>query len=101
MMSALRLLGYWFSGTSFHQIGKLGVSGFYAFFCGRHINFLPTYCRSPSWVHRWELPVLRYPRNMVIYHYPLVGVIFMVTLHVFIIKNYPNSFSNYYPKYTF
>ena len=40
-------------------------------------------------------------RNVVIYHYPPVGVIFMVILHVFIIKNYPNLFSNYYPKYTF
>ena len=37
---------------------------------------------------------------MVIYHYPLIGVIFMVILHIFIIKNYPNLFSNYYPKYT-
>ena len=26
--------------------------------------------------------------------------IFMVILHVFIIKIYPNLFSNYYPKYT-
>ena len=40
-------------------------------------------------------------RNMVIYHYPPVGVILMVILHVFIIKNYPNLFSNYYPKYIF
>ena len=37
---------------------------------------------------------------MVIYHYPPIGVIFMVILHVFIIKNDPNLFSNYYPKYT-
>ena len=37
---------------------------------------------------------------MVIYHYLLIGVIYMVILHVFIIKNYPNLFSNYYPKYT-
>ena len=35
---------------------------------------------------------------MVIYHYPLIQVIYMVILHVFIIKNYPNLFSNYYPK---
>ena len=35
--------------------------------------------------HRWVLPVLRYHRNTVVYHYPLVGVIFMVILHVFII----------------
>ena len=42
--------------------------------------------------HRWSLPVLCYPRIMVIYHYPLVGVIFMVILHVFIIKNDPNFF---------
>ena len=40
-------------------------------------------------------------RNVVIYHYPPVGVIFMVILHVSVIKNYPNLFSNYYPKYTF
>ena len=40
-------------------------------------------------------------RNVVIYHDPQVGVIFMVILHVSIIKNYPNLFSNYYPKYTF
>ena len=37
---------------------------------------------------------------MVIYQYPPIRVIFMVILHVFIIKNYPNLFSNYYPKYT-
>ena len=49
--------------------------------------------------HRWALTVLHYPRNMVIYHYPLIGVIYMVILHVFIIKNYPNLSSNYYPKY--
>ena len=50
--------------------------------------------------HRWALPVFHYPRNMVIYHYPPIEVIFMVILYVFIIKNYPNLFSNYYPKYT-
>ena len=49
--------------------------------------------------NRWALPVLHYPRNMVIYHYPPVGVIFMVILYVFIIINYPNLFSNYHPKY--
>ena len=42
-----------------------------------------------SWValsrHIRVLPVLRYPRNMVIYHYPLIGVIFMVILLIFII----------------
>ena len=37
---------------------------------------------------------------MVIYHYPPIGVIYMLILHVFIIKNYPNFFSNYYPKFT-
>ena len=37
---------------------------------------------------------------MVIYHYPPIGVILMVILHVIIIKNHPNLFSNYYPKYT-
>ena len=40
--------------------------------------------------HRWELPVLHYPRTMVIYHISLVGVIFMVILDFFIIKNDPN-----------
>ena len=50
--------------------------------------------------HRCALPVLCYPKNMAIYHYPPIGVLFMVILHVFIIKNYPNLFSNYYPKYT-
>ena len=53
-----------------------------------------------DWRHRWAVPVLRYPRNMVICHYPLIGVIFMVILHFIIIKNYPNLFSNYYPKST-
>ena len=51
-------------------------------------------------IHRWALPVFRYPRNVLIYHYPPIRVIFMVILHVFIIKNYPNLFSNYYHKYT-
>ena len=55
------------------------------------------YCR---WQHGRVLPVFRYPRNMVIYHYPLIGVIYMVSLHIIIIKNYPNLFSKYYPKYT-
>ena len=36
--------------------------------------------------HILELPVLGYPRNMVIYHYPVIGVIFIVNLYVFIIK---------------
>ena len=49
--------------------------------------------------HRWALPVPPYPINMVIHHCPLIGVIYMVILHIFIIKNYPNFFSNYYPKY--
>ena len=38
---------------------------------------------------------------MVIYPNPLFGVIFMITLHVSIIKHYPKLFSNYYPKFTF
>ena len=46
--------------------------------------------------HIWALPVLRYPRNMVICYYPLIGVIYMVILHFLIIKNYPSLFSNYY-----
>ena len=37
---------------------------------------------------------------MVIYHYPLIWVIFMVILLIFIIQNYPNFFSKYYPKFT-
>ena len=53
-----------------------------------------------TWRHRWELSVLCYPRNMVIYHYPPVEVILTVILHIFIIKNYSHLFSNYYPKYT-
>ena len=56
----------------------------------------------PQWTvnHRWISPVLRYLRNMVIYHYPLIGVVYMIILHVFIIKNGPNLFSNYYPNST-
>ena len=50
--------------------------------------------------HRWVLPVLRYPRNMVIYHNPHIGVIFMVILLIFIIQNYPNFFSKYHPEFT-
>ena len=33
--------------------------------------------------------------------YPLVGVIFMVILHVIIMNIYPNLLSNYHPTYTF
>ena len=54
--------------------------------------------RNPD--HRWALPVLNYPRDLVISHYPSIEVIFMIILHVFIIKKNPNLFSNYYPKYT-
>ena len=43
-----------------------------------------------TYKHILALTVIRYLRNMVIYHYPLVGVIYMVILHVFIIKNHPN-----------
>ena len=50
--------------------------------------------------HRCVLPVLHYPVNMDIYHYPLIGVIFMVSLLIFIIQNYPNFLSKYYPKFT-
>ena len=49
---------------------------------------------------RWALPVLHFPINMVIYHYPPVAVIFMVILHVSIIKSHPNLFSSYYSKHT-
>ena len=42
--------------------------------------------------HRWVLPVLRYPSNLVIYHYPPFWVILMVILLIFIIQNYPNFF---------
>ena len=55
---------------------------------------------NPPPHHRRVLPVLRYPRHTVIYHYPLIGVIFMVVLLIFIIQNYPIFFSNYYPKFT-
>ena len=54
----------------------------------------------PRVEHRWVLPVLRYPKNMFIYHYPLIGVILIVILLIFIIQNYPNLFSKYYPKFT-
>ena len=37
-------------------------------------------------MHRWAFPVICYPRNMLIYHYPIFGVTFMVILYVFIIK---------------
>ena len=40
--------------------------------------------------HRRVLSVIRYPRNAVIYHYPLFWVILMVILLIFIIQNYPN-----------
>ena len=58
------------------------------------------YNRGTDVEHRWALPSVHYPRNMVIYHYPPIGVIFMVILHVFTTKNYPNFSSNYYPKHT-
>ena len=51
--------------------------------------------------HKWELPVLRYARNIIIYQYPVVWLIFMAILHVFITNNYPKLFSNNYPKYKF
>ena len=34
-----------------------------------HIDLLPLPCR-------WAFPVLNYPRNMVIYHYPPIGVLY-------------------------
>ena len=49
--------------------------------------------------HRWTLPVIHYPRNIVTYNNPPIGLIFMVILHGVLIKNYPNLFSNYYPRY--
>ena len=57
--------------------------------------------KASHYTHRWALTVLRYPRNIVIYHDPPVGVIFMVIVHVFIINNYPNFYSHYQPEYTF
>ena len=39
--------------------------------------------------HRWVLPVLHYPSNLVIYHYPPFWEILMVILLIFIIQNYP------------
>ena len=68
--------------------------------CDPPFQDFPVHAHLPHVQYIWVLPVLRYPRNMVIYHYPLIGVIYMVILHIFIIKNYPNFFSNYYPKYT-
>ena len=66
----------------------LGCYGCYFCACG---------CRS---CHRWALPVICYPINMAIYPYPSFGVIFMIILHAFIIKNYTKLFSNYHPKFT-
>ena len=40
--------------------------------------------RLPPLKHRRTLPVLRYPRNTVIYNYLPIGVIFMVILHIFL-----------------
>ena len=42
--------------------------------------------------HRWVLPVLRYPSNVIIYHYPIFWIILMVILLILIIQNYPNCF---------
>ena len=68
------------------------MRGQWNIFCQRHIS-------RTSYHHRWALPVLHYPTNMVIYHYPPIEVIFMVILHVFIIKYYPYLFSSYYHKF--
>ena len=52
------------------------------------------------WEYLWELPASRYPTIMVIYPYPLFGLIlwWVCTLYY---KNYPKLFSNYYPESTF
>ena len=62
------------------------------------VHFNNQLLTDPYCYHRWALTVLHYPRNKVICQHPLIGVIYMVILHVFIIKNHPNWFSNYYPK---
>ena len=45
------------------------------------VEVIPPAGVMPPLEHRRVLPVLCYPRNMVIYHYPLIGVIFMVIYH--------------------
>ena len=53
---------------------------------------LNNYGVKASGEHRRVLPVLRYPRNVVIYQYPLFWVILLVIFLIFIIQNYPNFF---------
>ena len=36
--------------------------------------------------HRWPLLILHYPRNIIIYNFPLIGVIYMVIMHVLLSK---------------
>ena len=48
--------------------------------------------------HRWELPVLRYHIIRGNYHYPFLGIIFLVILHDFIRQNYQTNQSD---RYTF
>ena len=66
------------------------------------LAFLPSSTCSPvpCCPHIWVFSVLRYPSNVVIYHYPLFWVILMVILLIFIIQNYLNFFPKYYPKFT-
>ena len=44
---------------------------------------------APHLVHGRVLPVLHYPSNLAIYHYPPFRVILMVILLIFIIEYYP------------
>ena len=48
---------------------------------------------SPS-LHRRGLPFLSYPINMVIYHYHLIGVIYMVTFDNKNVQNYHINYPN-------
>ena len=47
--------------------------------------------------HIWELPVLRYHSIRGNYHYPFLGVTFLVILHDFIRQNYHKNQSDRYP----
>ena len=51
-----------------------------------HYVFLGFIGNKPYGKHIWEWTVLHYPINMVIYHYPLIGVIYMVILHILLSK---------------
>ena len=52
--------------------------------------------RAPGERHRWELTVIHYPRNMVIYHYPLIRVLSIV-ICPFFCQKLPNFFLKLLP----